>query len=67
MKFLLVSAIRWYQLTTPNRIRRCCRFEPTCSHYTIIALEKYGVVAGLRKGINRLLRCRAPNGGVDIP
>ncbi len=34
-----------------------CRFLPTCSEYTILAIEKYGFLKGLYKGINRVLRC----------
>lgn len=39
-----------------------CRFTPTCSQYTIEALEKFGVVYGLKLGIKRFLKCH-PWGG----
>lgn len=39
-----------------------CRFTPSCSEYTIIALGKYGTRKGLGLGIKRLLRCH-PLGG----
>jgi len=34
-----------------------CRFTPTCSEYTKIAIEKYGAFKGLKLGIKRILRC----------
>lgn len=39
-----------------------CRFTPTCSQYTIEALEKFGTVYGLKLGIKRFLKCH-PWGG----
>lgn len=39
-----------------------CRFTPTCSEYTIEAIEEYGVIKGIKLGIKRILRCR-PHGG----
>ena len=41
---------------------KACRFTPTCSEYTIEALEKHGVVKGLLLGIKRFARCN-PWGG----
>lgn len=63
----IVRVIRWYQRKAPEKLRNSCRFQPSCSNYTIIALEKYGTVIGTVKGISRLLRCRAPYGGIDVP
>jgi putative membrane protein insertion efficiency factor len=38
-------------------IGNVCVFYPTCSEYTIQAVEKYGVSQGLWKGFRRILRC----------
>ncbi len=38
-----------------------CRFTPSCSEYTIEALEKYGI-RGMAMGFGRVLRCH-PLGG----
>lgn len=40
-----------------------CRFEPTCSVYTMQAVEKYGVVRGSWLGMRRLARCHPFNPG----
>lgn len=34
-----------------------CRFEPSCSHYTIAAVKKHGTLFGVGLGASRLLRC----------
>lgn len=39
-----------------------CRFTPTCSEYTIQALERFGTLKGLRLGFERFVRCN-PFGG----
>ena len=45
-----------------------CRFNPTCSEYSILALKKYGLFRGLIKTIKRLARCNPWNyGGNDFP
>lgn len=44
-----------------------CRFIPTCSEYTYLAVEKYGGVKGLVLGIKRISRCHPwGGGGVDL-
>jgi putative membrane protein insertion efficiency factor len=35
----------------------CCRYYPTCSQYTIEALETHGVLKGLYLSVVRVLRC----------
>jgi putative membrane protein insertion efficiency factor len=67
MKKLLIRLIKLYQKKAPERLRQACLFQPSCSNYMILAIEKYGVVVGIGKGIKRLLRCRPPNGGEDYP
>jgi len=40
-----------------------CRFEPTCSVYTMQAVEKYGAARGVWLGMRRLARCHPFNPG----
>lgn len=43
-----------------------CRFTPSCSQYTIEAIEKYGFLKGGIMGARRLLRCHPfSKGGFD--
>lgn len=60
MKRLLISLINFYQkkispLISSKNIH--CKFYPTCSEYTKQAIEKYGVLRGVTKGIIRVFKC----------
>lgn len=61
MKKLLIGMINIYQ-SIPFSSHNYCRYTPTCSEYTKIAIEKYGVLKGLKMGIKRIRRCN-PKGG----
>lgn len=63
----ILCFIRIYQRYAPADIRNKCCFEPSCSEYMILAIEKYGLFCGIKKGVNRLLRCKGDNGGFDDP
>ncbi len=64
----LVAIIRLYQWTLSPLLGPTCRFEPTCSRYMIAAVEKYGLVRGVARGLARLGRCHPWNpGGFDPP
>lgn len=66
-KKILICFIQIYQRYAPASIRNKCRFEPSCSEYMILSLNKYGLCKGLLKGIRRLTRCNIHNGGFDYP
>lgn len=66
MKLILIWLIKIYQSKAKIETRLKCCFEPSCSEYAILALEKYGLIRGVLKSINRLKRCHPP-GGVDYP
>lgn len=34
-----------------------CRFTPTCSEYTKLAIKKYGIIQGGILGVKRILSC----------
>ena len=61
---LCCAFVRLYQVCISPFIggRAACRFTPTCSEYTRIAIEKYGAVRGIFMGLKRISRCR-PHGG----
>lgn len=63
----LICLIHIYQYFAPRTIRMKCRFEPSCSEYMVLSIEKYGVFQGIRKGLSRLKRCNRDNGGYDFP
>ena len=67
LKRICICLVQIYQRYAPASIRNKCRFEPSCSQYMILALQKYGLWQGLRMGIGRLKRCNAKDGGFDYP
>ncbi len=66
-KRAVIWIVHFYQNKASDEVRLQCVFEPSCSEYMILAVEKYGVIKGVIKGINRLRRCHGPNCGVDYP
>ncbi len=70
-KNIILTSVKIYQRFAPRRIRLKCRFEPSCSQYIILAIEKYGVIKGVVKGIKRLSKCNnrgdGMRGGFDYP
>ncbi len=56
MKKIIIKMINLYQ-ATPLHTHSMCRFIPTCSEYTKIAVERYGSFKGSYLGIKRILRC----------
>ena len=66
-KRILITLVKIYQATAPESVRKRCRYEPSCSVYMILSVEKYGFWRGLRKGLKRWKSCKPPNGGFDMP
>ena len=54
---LLIVPIRVWQLTVSQVLPPTCRYSPSCSAYTIEALQRHGPVKGLWLGIKRIGRC----------
>jgi putative membrane protein insertion efficiency factor len=68
MKTIVIQFIIFYQKFVSPLFGRQCRFYPSCSQYSILAIEKYGLVIGLCKTLLRVLKCNPLNpGGVDFP
>ena len=66
MKRVVLGAIVVYKKFMSPLFPPSCRFTPTCSRYTLDAVEKYGVVRGLCKGAWRVARCHPfSQGGYD--
>ena len=63
---LLIGLIQVYRKFLSPMLPPTCRYEPSCSLYTVQAIEKYGAVKGLFIGIRRVLRCHPfARGGFD--
>jgi len=62
---LVIGMIRRYQILAPRWLRACCRFEPSCSQYSIDAIAKHGLNKGGLLALKRLAKCTHNNGGFD--
>lgn len=66
---LIIAMIRFYRFAISGLLGSCCRFEPSCSLYTIDAIEKHGCLKGSGLGLWRILRCHPwqPGGYDPVP
>lgn len=62
MKHVFIAMIRFYQRHISPLTPPACRYTPTCSQYTLEAIQKYGAIKGTWLGIKRICRCH-PWGG----
>jgi len=53
----LMRLVRGYRLLLSPWLGGACRFEPTCSVYSLAALQQHGALAGSYLTLHRLLRC----------
>jgi len=65
---LLINLVRVYKAAISPFLGRNCRFYPSCSDYTIQAIQKHGSIKGSMMAVWRIFRCNPFNkGGIDYP
>lgn len=57
IKALLIGVVKGYRLLLSPWLGSSCRFEPTCSAYSLQALQTHGAAAGSYLTLARLVRC----------
>lgn len=62
---ILRGAVLLYRATLSPLIGFNCRFDPTCSRYALLALERHGGIKGGWLTLKRLARCH-PWGGMGV-
>ena len=69
MKHVLIALVRFYQYAISPMLGRRCRYFPTCSEYTVDAIQKFGAVKGGWLGAKRICRCHPwhPGGYDPVP
>lgn len=66
MRRLSTAGIRFYQKHISPHFPAVCRFRPSCSHYALEAIERFGSIRGIWLGTLRILRCNPfSEGGWD--
>lgn len=54
----LMALVRGYRFFLSPWLGSACRFEPTCSAYSLQAVERHGAAAGTYMTLHRLARCQ---------
>ncbi len=68
LKFFLIGLIKLYKNSISIFLPPSCKFYPSCSEYSIISIEKYGILKGILLSIFRVLRCNPfSKGGINFP
>jgi uncharacterized protein len=63
LKYIIILPVRLYQIfLSPLLGKSKCRYQPTCSHYMIGAIEEWGILRGTWLGLKRIFSCH-PWGG----
>ena len=57
LAYPLILIIKFYQLAISPYLPARCRYNPTCSHYSIEALKKHGLFFGSYLMVKRILSC----------
>ena len=58
IKRFFIGLVKGYQYLISPLLGQNCRYTPTCSQYSIQAIEKYGIFKGIWLSMKRILRCR---------
>ena len=58
---IYVAAVRTYQMSVSPHLEGWirCRYSPTCSQYSVIAVQKHGIVGGLIRSVKRIASCNS--------
>lgn len=69
MRYLAIFLIRLYQWTVSPLLGPRCRFYPSCSHYALQSVQRFGALRGSWLALVRLLRCHPwqPGGYDPVP
>jgi putative membrane protein insertion efficiency factor len=54
---VLILLVKGYRLLLSPSLGSACRFEPSCSAYSLESLQRHGAVAGTSLTLWRLVRC----------
>lgn len=57
LKRFLIALVKGYRFFLSPSLGSACRFEPTCSHYALDALQLHGAAVGTYLAVRRVVRC----------
>jgi putative membrane protein insertion efficiency factor len=63
---LVVLLLKGYRAVISPLYGDVCRYYPSCSHYTLQAVQQHGLGRGAWLGVRRIARCHPwAEGGID--
>ena len=62
LAYPFILLVKFYQGAISPLTPATCRYTPTCSQYTLVALQKYGIFKGGWMSLKRIASCN-PWGG----
>ncbi|MFL6557166.1 MAG: membrane protein insertion efficiency factor YidD [Bacillus sp. (in: firmicutes)] len=66
VKKFFLAVIRFYQVAISPLKPPTCRFYPTCSHYGVEAIQRFGALKGGWLTVKRISKCHPFHpGGLD--
>lgn len=57
LRFLLSGIVRVYQLLISSQDTDVCAYEPSCSRFGMLSMQRFGVLRGFLLTADRLNRC----------
>lgn len=69
MKYLLIGLVKVYRKWISPLLGPSCRFHPTCSEYSLEAIQRFGAFKGMYLSVKRILKCHPlhPGGFDPVP
>ncbi|MFM8770766.1 MAG: membrane protein insertion efficiency factor YidD [Candidatus Kapaibacterium sp.] len=64
LRLVLSGIVRAYQLLISSQDTDVCAYEPSCSRFGMLSMQRFGIVKGFLLTADRLTRC---NGLTDSP
>lgn len=63
MKYILIGLLKLYRLVISPLYGQVCKFYPTCSAYSLEAVQTHGAIKGSVLTVKRLARCHPWSAG----
>ncbi len=65
----VVLLIRVYQHSASLLLGPCCRFTPSCSSYSLLSIQRFGIIEGVWLTFKRVMKCHPfhPGGYDPVP
>jgi uncharacterized protein len=69
LKKIMIGFIRFYQIVISPLKPPTCRFYPTCSHYGLESVKRFGALKGGWLAVKRIIKCHPfhPGGFDPVP